>query len=141
MLLADPAVVSRSLAAFDRATADGLGLEQALVEALSAGSAAGGDRRCDGQTALFAHLAVADPGDDPFRPSTLLTITVDEGDGQNPVSLLGEALAEGRSGWVDAGLRDPTGVPRLAVMAVGAALAVAAVLVFRKGMGSPSARR
>ncbi len=141
VLLADEAVVADAIAAFERATASGQTLEQALVAGLLAGSAAGGDRRCDDQTALFAHLVVADPGDDGLAPSTLLTVTVDEGDGQNPVSLLAEALADGRSGWVDAGLNDPVGIPRIAVMAVGTVLAVAAFFTIRKGLGSPSARR
>ncbi len=141
VLLADPAVVDRAFDAFNRARAEGRSLDRALAAGLVAGSEAGGDRRCDDQTALFAHLAVAGPADDPRRPSTLLTVTVDEGDGQNPVPMLANALAEGRSGWVDAGLSDPVGVPRVVVLAVGTVLAVAAAFTLWKGMGSPSARR
>ncbi len=141
VLLADQAVLDRSLSAFSEAVAAGQTFEQALVEGLVAGSEAGGDSRCPDQTALFAHLAVAVPGDDPTRPSTLLTVTVDQGDGQNPVPELSGALADGRTGWVDIGLNDPLGVPRVAVLAFGTLLAVAAFFTLRKGLGTPSARR
>lgn len=135
-------VVGATIDAYDQAVGSGASLADALVAGLNAGSQAGGDKRCDAdQTALFAHLAVAAPGDDPFQPSTLITVTVDVDDGQNPVPLLVDALAEGRSGWVDAGLRQPTGIPRMAVMAVGALLAIAAFFVLRAGMGNTSARR
>jgi len=141
VLLADQAVLDESLAALNRSFAAERTFEQALVDGLVAGSEAGGDRRCGEQTALFAHLAVADPGDDPTRPSILLTVTVDEGDGQNPVPELARALDDGRTGWIDIGLDDPLGIPRLAVVAFGVLLAVAAFVVIRKGMGSPAARR
>ena len=141
VLLADQAVLDRSLSAYGQALADGRSFEEALVDGLVAGSDAGGDRRCDEQTALFAHLAVAAPGDDPLQPSTLVTVTVDEGDGQNPVPELATAVAAGRSGWIDLGLNDPATIPRVAVLAVGTLLALAAFFVLRKGMGSPSARR
>jgi uncharacterized Ntn-hydrolase superfamily protein len=142
VLLTGTAVVDRAMAAFEASRGEGRSLARSLVDALVAGSAEGGDRRCGpDQTALFAHVAVAEPDDDPQRPSLLATVTVDEGDGQNPVALLDRALDEGQLGWTDAGLDDPVGVPRLAVMAVGAALAVAAALVLRRGLGSPAARR
>ena len=143
VLLADEAVVDRALAAFESSRAEGGSLDRALVDALVAGSAEGGDRRCEPeQTALFAHVAVSEPDDDPLRPSLLVTVTVDEGDGQNPVAILDAAIDDGRLGWVDAGRGDePLGVPRAAVMLAGAAMAVAAVLLLWKGMGSPSARR
>ncbi len=141
VLLADQAVLDGTLSAYDTARADGRSLEEALVAALVAGSEAGGDRRCGDQTALFAHLVVAKSDDDPLAPSTLLTVTVDEGDGQNPVPELAAALAAGRSGWVDIGLNDPVRLPRVAVLAVGTLLAIAAFFTLRKGMGSPSARR
>lgn len=140
-LLVGDAVVDRAFDAYQAARAEGRSLDRALADALLVGSETGGDRRCGEQTALFGHLAVAEPDDDPERPSLLLTVTVDEGDGQNPVVLLDQFLDEGRTGWVDAGLIDPAGVPRTAVFAVGVALTVAAVLVLRKGMGRPAARR
>lgn len=141
VLMADQAVLDQSLSAFTEAVAAGQPFEQALVDGLVAGSEAGGDRRCEDQTALFAHLAVAEAGDEPTMPSTLLTVTVDEGDGQNPVPELAVAYADGRSGWVDIGLNDPLGVPRIAVLAVGTILAIAAFFTLRKGLGTPSARR
>lgn len=142
VLLADGAAAERALTAYVEARAAGRSLDRALADALLAGSRAGGDRRCDDdQTALFAHLAVAEPDDDGLRPSLLLTVTVDEGDGQNPVVLLGRALDEGRTGWVDAGLGDPVGVPGVVVLGVGVALAAASLVVIRWGMGTPSARR
>lgn len=142
VLLGGPAVADDALAAYEAARAGGATLDRALADALLAGADAGGDRRCEpDQRALFAHLAVAEADDEPIRPSLLLTVTVDEEDGQNPVELLDAALEEGRTGWIDAGLRDPAGVPRNLVMVIGAALTVAAVLVLRRGMGRPSARR
>ena len=141
VLLADAGAVDRAIDAYGTARSEGRSLDRALADALLVGSAAGGDRRCpDDQTALFAHLAVAEPDDDPLRPSLILTVTVDEGDGQNPVELLDRALDDGRTGWIDAGQRDPAGVPRAAVLAVGVLLTVAAVVVLRRGIGRPSAR-
>lgn len=141
VLLAGQGVLDGSLGAFSQSISEGRTFEQALVDGLVAGSEAGGDRRCGDQTALFAHLVVAEPGDDPFNPSTLLTVTVDREDGQNPVPELAAALEAGQTGWIDLGLNDPATVPRLAVMAVGALLAIAAIFTIRKGMGSPAARR
>ncbi len=139
--LASEAVVDDALRAYTDARSAGTPLADALVEALAAGSAAGGDRRCDDQTALFAHVSVAGPGEDGVAPSRLLTVTVDEGDGQNPVNLLVDAHAEGRRGWLDAGLRSPVTVPRLLVLVIGVVMAAVSVLVIRRGLGyrgSPS---
>lgn len=133
--LASDAVVTDSLAAYTSARATGASLADALVVALEAGSSAGGDRECGDQTALFAHVAVAPPGDDGVTPSRLLTVTVDEGDGQNPVDLLVEAHREGRTGWIDAGTRPPRTLPRWLILVVAAAMAAASVLVIRRGMG------
>jgi len=60
-----------------------------------AASDAGGDSRCDPQTALFAHGAVANPDDDPLRPSVLLWVTVNEGSGDNPILLLASDFRSG----------------------------------------------
>ena len=141
LFLTDSRVADRALDEFIDVRGDGGDLATALAAGLAAGSAAGGDRRCDDQTALFAHLAVATPDDDPLRPAVLLTVTVDEGDGRNPVPMLVEALDEGRRGWIDRGANRAVGIPRVAVLAVGAVLAIAAVTVLRIGMGTPSARR
>ncbi|MEL6983359.1 MAG: hypothetical protein AAFO29_13120, partial [Actinomycetota bacterium] len=107
------------------------------------GSEAGGDRRClEEQTALFAHLAVAELDDDPSTPSLVVTVLVDEGDGQNPVALLDTFLDEGRLGWIDVGLADdPIGLSRVLVLVVATLLAIAAYLVIRRGLGHTSARR
>lgn len=143
LLLADGAAVDRTFDAYVAARAEGRSLDRALADALLAGSQAGGDRRCaDDQTALFAHLAVAEPDDDPIRPSLLLTVTVDEGDGQNPVALLDSFLDEGRTGWVDAGIGDaPTLLSRVLVLAVATIMSVAAFVIIRRGMGHTAARR
>lgn len=142
VLLADDGALTATLEAFDAAERDGRSLADALVAALQVGAERGGDRRCGpDQTALFAHVAVAGPDDDPSDPSELLTVTVDEGDGQNPVTLLAEARERGDRGWVDVGLADPAGVPRTVVFAIGVVLAIAAFLTIRKGLGTPAARR
>jgi uncharacterized Ntn-hydrolase superfamily protein len=142
LLLAEREILAATMEAYEAARAESRTIEQALLAGLAAGSALGGDRRCDSdQTALFAHLAVAGPEDDPLSPSVLLTVTVDEGDGQNPVPMLVDAFDRGESGWVDAGLITPTGVPRVAVGAVGLLMAIAAWWTIRKGLGSTAARR
>lgn len=63
--------------------ADGT-MQQRLAAGMLAGSRAGGDSRCGEQTALFAHIAVAQ--DDGSL--LVYTTTVAEGDGRNPVELL-----------------------------------------------------
>ncbi len=143
VLLDDQAAVDRAFEGYTEARSEGRSLDRALTDALLAGSEAGGDRRCpDDQTALFAHLAVAEPDDDPTRPSLLVTVTVDENDGQNPVALLDTFLDEGRIGWIDAGIGDdPVGLSRLLVLAVAVLMAVAAFVVLRRGLGQTSARR
>ncbi len=133
--VASEAVVVDALAAFTEARATGAPLAGALVAALEAGSSAGGDRECGEQTALFAHVAVAAPDQDGITPSQLLTVTVDDGDGQNPVRLLVEANRDGRTGWVDAGRRPPTTLPRWLILALGAAMAAVSAAVIRRGMG------
>lgn len=132
---ASQAVVADSLTAYTAARDGGAPLDDALVAALEAGSRAGGDIDCDDQAALFAHLSVAVPGESGVTPARLLTVTVDEGDGQNPVELLGAAHRQGRTGWIDAGLRPPTRLPRWVVVAAGGLMAVASILVIRHGMG------
>ncbi|MEL6984102.1 MAG: DUF1028 domain-containing protein, partial [Actinomycetota bacterium] len=64
-LLADAGAVDDAFDAYEAARAEGRSLDRALADALLAGSEAGGDRRCpEEQTALFAHLAVAELDDD-----------------------------------------------------------------------------
>lgn len=145
LLLQDEAVINDALSAY-AATVDGSAsssqlLEQALVNALVAGAEAGGDSRCSDQTALFAHLAVAEPGDEPLDPSTLLTVTVDEGDGQNPVLLMAEAYEQGQRGWIDAGQRSSAGVSKVWAAVVACLVGLVGVFLVRKGMGNTAARR
>ncbi len=143
VLLEDEGAIDVAFEAYTAARDDGQSMDVALAQALLAGSEAGGDRRCpEDQTALFAHLAVAEPDDDPSRPSLLVTVTVDEDDGQNPVALLDSFLDEGRLGWIDAGTGDPpVGLSRLVVLAVATLMAIAAFVVLRRGLGQTSARR
>ncbi len=90
-LLVSDTVVNDSLAAFN--TDPTLPLADRLVAALLAGSEAGGDSRCE-QTALFAHVVVVAPGDDPNDPSVLMTYgSLNETD--NPVEALARDFAEG----------------------------------------------
>ncbi len=91
----------------------------------------------------FAQLAVARPGDDPEHPTTLVTVSVDEGDGQNPVTLLAEAVAEGRSGLIEAGSgRSGLGrVVQIAALVAATTMAAGGVFLLRRGLGSTRARR
>lgn len=142
-LLASEAVIDDTFDAFEAADGAGDPLAAALVEALSAGAAAGGDRRCDGQTALFAQVAVAGPDDDPTRPGVLLTVLVTEGDGRNPVNELSLAWSQGRRGLIDL-TTEPTGsrgLFRVAVFFVAMMLVAVAAFAFARGIGSISARR
>ena len=141
LLLVNQSVINEALNAYVRAVDNSEPLDQALVDALVAGSNSGGDRRCGTQSALFAQLVVAEPGDNPLEPATLLTVTVDEGDGQNPVLLLSEAFDQGQSGWVDAGQRSSVGVPRVAVAIFAVLIGIIGFVVLRKGMGNRVARR
>lgn len=97
-LLASEAVVDDALAAFEAAPQDPLA--DRLLAALVAGSEAGGDVRCGEQTALFAHLVVAKPGDDPFDPSLMLTFASPDG-GDNPVVALNAAFQAGERTLVE----------------------------------------
>lgn len=86
-ILVSEAVVDDALAAFaregDRTLAD------RLVDSLEAGSLAGGDARCDEQTALFAHVSVIDSDGSRSAPNVLdLTTSAQRRDGRNPVAEL-----------------------------------------------------
>ncbi len=140
-LLSSTEVLDASMMAFTRSREAGSDLATALAEGLSGGARVGGDRRCGAQSALFAQLVVARAFDDGAAPETLLTVIVDEGDGQNPVFLLEEALVEGQTGWLRLGRSPQRGVPKRGVLAVGIGLGLASMLVLWRGMGSPSARR
>ena len=142
-LLADRAVVGDAADRFEAEREAGADLATALARALAAGSEAGGDRRCPDTTALFAQVAVAGPDDDPLAPSRLVTVTIAEGDADNPVILLAEAVDGGRNGWIDAA-GEPSGTGGLVRLVVLVAAAVALVgggWVFLRGLGSVRARR
>lgn len=142
-LLASDQVVPDALDTFERERAAGADLAGALVEGLLAGSRAGGDRRCGEQTALFAQVVVAAPSDLPAKPSTVLTVVVQQGDGSNPVELLASSFADGRRGLID--VDPPSGrggrFVQLGALGLGFVLVGAAFLVFRRGLGSVRARR
>jgi uncharacterized Ntn-hydrolase superfamily protein len=107
-ILVSEDVILLALAAFEKGQDESLAAR--LVNALEAGSRAGGDSRCPGQTALFAQVVVATPDDDPNSPTVNLITTVNEGSGENPVDLLavlyrsgatqGEVLNTTRSNFV-----------------------------------------
>jgi len=143
--LADRTVVESALARFEQERSDGTNLASSLVEALLAGSVEGGDRRCDEQTALFAQIVVATASDDAEAPSTLLTVTVDQDDGQNPVQLLADAYRDDQRGVIEAGTGTGNGGGGSGLLDVVAVLVVvggiAGVILFRRGLGSTKARR
>jgi len=122
-ILASERVVAETLVAFRRL--DGEALDRRLVGSLLAGSAAGGDTRCDGeQTALFAQVAVAVPG----GKLGVRTVRVDQGDGRNPVELLAAGEATGSPRGLQAGDLLVPGV----VVAVLLVLGVATGMVLRR---------
>jgi hypothetical protein len=104
-LLEGEAVVNNALAAFEAAAEAGDPLHGQLMAALEAGSAAGGDRRCNQngvrQTASAAFIMVADADQQPFTvralgetaageantPILYLSVTEPQG-GENAVSRL-----------------------------------------------------
>jgi len=130
-------VADDALAAF---VADGdRTLSDRLVDALEAGSLAGGDARCDEQTALFAHVSVIDGDGSRAAPNVLdLTTSVEPGDGRNPVTELaaqyradrvvvrapttGEASEDGGSGSSVLVLVAVIGAASLLVIAAGVAV-------------------
>lgn len=96
-LLVSSAVVENAVASFsDSGEAADRSLAERLVDALEAGSLAGGDARCGDQTALFAHVSVIDSEGNRARPNVVdLTTWVERGDGNNPVTELVELFRSG----------------------------------------------
>ncbi len=141
-VLLSPQVVEEAMRGFVDTAAAGGDLGRSLAAGLLAGSRAGGDRGCPEQSALFAQLVVSRPNDPIGRPSLVLTVTVDPGDGQNPVELLAKALNEGQSGLIDAGGGRDGGGTVVAIVAsfIAVAMAIAGVAVFRYGMGTSRIR-
>ena len=83
--LVSEAVITDAYAAFYSALDRGAPLEEQLLEALEAGSAAGGDNRCpENKTAKSAFLFVADPDDGRRSPRIEIKARDPRGDG-NPV--------------------------------------------------------
>jgi len=71
-----PEVVEQALVQFEATAAGCSSLADRLMAALVAGSAQGGDRRCERQlAALSAFIMVARPDDDPERPYLRLVVT------------------------------------------------------------------
>ena len=142
-LLVDAAVVDDALAAFEATRRDGEPLADALVAGLAAGATAGGDRRCGTTSALFAQLAVAGPDDGPATPSTLLTVLVDDDNGDDPVQILVDAHASGERGVIDRRTTARAGGSAVLATTATAAglLLVAGVIAWRRGIGSRAARR
>ena len=92
-ILVCPEVVDRALAVFTEVSGRPSATHgDALMAALEAGSAAGGDRRCSReQTALSAFIAVARPGDHGEKPHLWLAAPAQSIGGDNPVALLRQA--------------------------------------------------
>lgn len=90
--LPSAAVLERVIAAIERARAEGRPLYEVLMAGLAAGSAAGGDVRCDTQRATSAFLVVARPGERPFLPYLTLSVFGAERGAENAVDLLAARL-------------------------------------------------
>jgi uncharacterized Ntn-hydrolase superfamily protein len=93
-LLADPAVLDRTMEAIQRARAASRPMEDVIMAGLKAGADAGGDSRCGDQRATTAFLAVAKPGDNPNWPYlTLRVVDAAPGSAVRAVDLLQARLA------------------------------------------------
>lgn len=130
-LLVDEAVLDDALVAFvaegDRTLAD------RLVDALEAGSLAGGDARCDEQTALFAHVSVIDGDGSRAAPNVLeLTTSVQRGDGRNPVTELA-AKYRARPTTAAGGERSGSGLLVVVVAGAAAMAIIAGIGMSRRG--------
>jgi uncharacterized Ntn-hydrolase superfamily protein len=98
-ILVGPEVVRGALEAFREVMSkpDAV-LSDALITALEAGAAQGGDKRCPKkQTALSAFIAVAQSGDEGDIPSLWLAVPSQLRGTQNPVTILRQAYNEDRS--------------------------------------------
>lgn len=120
-VLENEAVVADALSAFNEGSAGDLTLSDRLMRALEAGSAAGGDTRCNSedvqQTAASAFIVMARSGDAPFANETMgqssadsdnppfLALSVSEPIlGANPIP----ELREQYDGWRGENLSDCT---------------------------------
>ena len=110
-ILVGPEVVRGALEAFREVMSEpDAVLSDALITALEAGAAQGGDKRCPKkQTALSAFIAVARSGDEGDIPSLWLTAPPQLIGKQNPVTLLRQAYDEGRPSPAEAPRVDGNG--------------------------------
>ena len=101
-ILVSEAVVADTLAAYGEARTGGMPMAEALVTAMAAGSAAGGDRRAPelSMSAMTAYVAVAQPGDPPQKPSFALIVPPVANNG-NPVTELQRLYADSVSRGVE----------------------------------------
>lgn len=128
-ILVSEAVVNNALDAF--VLGENRSLADRLVAALEAGSLAGGDARCGDQTALFAHVSVIDRDGVRSAPNIVdLTTSVEQGDGQNPVSQLASTYRSGVQ--TDEPVSSNGALLVLIGLAIALAAAVAATVVRRR---------
>jgi uncharacterized Ntn-hydrolase superfamily protein len=98
--LAGSEVVQATAASLYRATwNDDAGLARAVVAALAAGSAAGGDRRCGTATASSAFVTVVRATDHESRPSLNLVVRRADANGRNAVTVLQERFSAHLAQW------------------------------------------
>lgn len=133
-LLVSAAVIDNAIAAFE--LNPNAPLAEQLLAGLVAGSEAGGDARCGDQTALFAHLVIALPDDDPLRPSTMLTVARDV-DGENPVDVLLAHYEAGERVLVDVPEPSTGGLFAPIVLILGVLMVPAAIVFWRWGYRKP----
>ncbi len=137
-----PTVVTEVANSVEQSLKTDADLSDTVVEALLAGGDAGGDVRCGEQAALFAQVVVVGPQDTVEEPSYLLTVVVDEGDGQNPLTVLAAEHAKGSSGLIDVGTAGGRGVwVYLAAGILGVIMIGSGAVVFRYGIGNRAARK
>lgn len=137
-----PLVVATVVDAVEAALGEDAPIADVVVEGIVAGSDVGGDIRCGDQTALFAQVVVVGPDDTVEQPGFILTVVVDEGDGQNPGELLQAEYANGASGLVDVGTASGRGIfVYLAAGVLGLIMIGSGAVVFRYGIGNRAARQ
>jgi len=96
-ILTGPEVLEGVFANFRESSGTEASLAERLLSALEAGARAGGDTRCEPQTALSSYLAVARPTDPPGAPSVRLIVPGQRRGGANPVTLLREMFDRTRT--------------------------------------------
>ena len=128
--------------AVEKAMMDDRPVASVVVDGLLAGSEAGGDLRCGEQTALFAQVVVVGPDDTVDEPGYILTVVVDDDDGQNPVAILAAEHEKASAGLLDVGSAGGRGFLVYILAAVlGAIMIGSGVVIFRYGIGNRAARK